>query len=503
MVKYIPGKTNGLADALSRFRLEDLQEESENASTEAGYWGMFQHSKWTSSPWYHQIYETLNDLGSVSSLAVGERRKRLKKAANFFLDDNGQLWHRGPKGCVECLTEAEVMGILVEYHESVVGGHYGRDATLTKIGSRFYWPTMYGDVDKFVKSCENCQRFGTVIRKNPLHPYAPLAPFDMVFIDWVVELPRTAKGNGNLIVALEPLTHYEEASAYGRATAKNSAHFLWSVICARYSMPAVVIVDNHGHFKGEFEQLCNKLGIKIRHVSPYRPQGNLVERSNGNLMGRIKVWIDKHGLEWDQFLTEALWASRSRIIGKYNMSPMQMLFGFEPRSPDDNRRSTVTAEQTDAALALMDNYEHPARMLIIGALRDTIIETTRCIAVQSKKLYDKKVKQRDFDAGDRILVFDGPMLKSYGRKLRPRWVGPFTVIDVGDKGVVRYNNGKEVKTVSVDYIKKYHDRRAFMDKIQQRVAAAEVNASYLANRHVLDGNASGILHSQEGDCLRV
>jgi len=38
------------------------------------------------------------------------------------------------------------------------GGHLGRDKTLDKVSSRFYWEGMSNDIINFIKSCDVCQR---------------------------------------------------------------------------------------------------------------------------------------------------------------------------------------------------------------------------------------------------------------------------------------------------------------------------------------------------------
>ena len=54
-----------------------------------------------------------------------------------------------------------------------VGGHLGRDKTYKKIADRFYWKTLWSDVNEFVRCCETCQRINDAkFQKQgaPLHP---------------------------------------------------------------------------------------------------------------------------------------------------------------------------------------------------------------------------------------------------------------------------------------------------------------------------------------------
>ena len=43
-------------------------------------------------------------------------------------------------------------------HGSIMRGHLGIKKTTDKIQSAFYWPGIQGDVTRFCKSCDVCQK---------------------------------------------------------------------------------------------------------------------------------------------------------------------------------------------------------------------------------------------------------------------------------------------------------------------------------------------------------
>ena len=43
-------------------------------------------------------------------------------------------------------------------HVSIMGGHMGIKKTADKIQSTFYWPGIQGDVTRYCKSCDVCQK---------------------------------------------------------------------------------------------------------------------------------------------------------------------------------------------------------------------------------------------------------------------------------------------------------------------------------------------------------
>ena len=48
--------------------------------------------------------------------------------------------------------------------------HCGKDSVIQKISNRFFWYNIKGDVEKFFKFCEQCQRKGKIeIKSSELH----------------------------------------------------------------------------------------------------------------------------------------------------------------------------------------------------------------------------------------------------------------------------------------------------------------------------------------------
>ena len=55
----------------------------------------------------------------------------------------------------------------------LIAGHLGRDKTIQKIKERFYWKTLWTDVQAYIYQCESCQHANdTKFMKatEPLHP---------------------------------------------------------------------------------------------------------------------------------------------------------------------------------------------------------------------------------------------------------------------------------------------------------------------------------------------
>jgi len=65
---------------------------------------------------------------------------------------------------LRCLIPKETDYVMREVHEGVCGNHSGSRSLVHKlIHARYYWPTMQKDFIAYVKTCNKCQRFDSLI----------------------------------------------------------------------------------------------------------------------------------------------------------------------------------------------------------------------------------------------------------------------------------------------------------------------------------------------------
>ncbi|GJR20280.1 reverse transcriptase domain-containing protein [Tanacetum coccineum] len=71
----------------------------------------------------------------------------------------------------------------------------------------------------------------------------------------------------------------------------------------------------------------------------------------------------------------------------------------------------------------------------LNELRDQAYENSLIYKERTKKLHDSKIKNRIFNVGDRVLLFNS-RLKIFSKKLKTRWAGPFTITKVFPYGII-------------------------------------------------------------------
>ena len=124
-------------------------------------------------------------------------------------------------------------GVLQLGHTIPLAGHLGKDKTAQRILQRFYWPTLYKDVEEYCCSCEICQKSSHQCGSQlPLIPLPVLSePFKHIAMDIIGPLPRSRSGKRYVLVICDYATRYPEAIPLHSTDASHIAEELMGVFC--------------------------------------------------------------------------------------------------------------------------------------------------------------------------------------------------------------------------------------------------------------------------------
>ena len=115
-------------------------------------------------------------------------------------------------------------------HESILGGHLGIQKTCDKVMSNFFWPGIQGDITRFCRSCDQCQKTlpkGRVTRVPMVNMPLIDTPFQRVAIDLVGPItPATKSGNRYILTMVDSATRYPEAIALPKIETERIAEAL-------------------------------------------------------------------------------------------------------------------------------------------------------------------------------------------------------------------------------------------------------------------------------------
>jgi hypothetical protein len=224
------------------------------------------------------------------------------------------------------------------YHESILGGHTGRERTVVAIQRDWWWSGMYSDIKKWCKGCLQClQENGTVGISAWTRTNLYSRPFRVLQFD-LLKVPTGADGETKFLLTciccfsrwcwLIPLPN-DEANSVAKA-------LLEDIMAPMHVYPHVLRSDNDRDFIGSVVQYMNKV-LEIRHItgSTYHPQSQgCVERMHRTFGAVMRGLIDKYPDDWERCLPFAVGKLRGTEMGVLGgRSPFEVVTGMKPTMP--------------------------------------------------------------------------------------------------------------------------------------------------------------------------
>nr|GEW01987.1 reverse transcriptase domain-containing protein [Tanacetum cinerariifolium] len=210
-----------------------------------------------------------------------------------------------------------------------------------------------------------------------------------IFVVWGIDFMGpfpSSRGNKYILLAIDYLSKWVKAKALPANDARVVCKFL-KFLFATFGTPRAIISDCCMHFyNDQFAKVMLKYGVTHCLATAYHTQtSGQVEASNRGLKRILESTIGENRASWSNKLDDALWAF----------------------------------------LQLNE----------LNELRDQAYKNSLIYKEKTKRIHDSKIKDRVFNVGDRVLLFNSK-LKIFSGKLKTRWSGPFTITQVFPYGNV-------------------------------------------------------------------
>ncbi|GJY37998.1 reverse transcriptase domain-containing protein [Tanacetum coccineum] len=138
---------------------------------------------------------------------------------------------------------------------------------------------------------------------------------------------------------------------------------------------------------------------------------------------------------WSDKLDDALWAFRTAFKTPIGCTLYKLVYGKACHLPIELKHKAYWALK-HVNFNLKSAGDHrKVQLNELNELRDQAYENSLIYKEKTKKIHDSKIKNRVFNVGDRVLLFNS-RLKIFSGKLKTRWTGPFTVAQVFPYGTV-------------------------------------------------------------------
>ena len=410
-VKYREGRTNKVADALSRM----IPESKENEAN----------------------LQDISVLFLSDVLAIGREARQdqtLRKIINqledspetpsHFAISHDQLRYKGR--LVIAWGSPFINTILNEFHDSSVGGHAGYLKTYKRVAGQFYWVGMKGDIKRHVNECQICQ----INKTNSLSPAGLLQPLPIpqniwedISMDFIEALPRS-DGFDTIWVIVDCLSKYSHFVPLRHPfNAKCLARLFVKEIIRLHGIPKSIVSDRSNIFMGTFWKEIHKLqGTKLNFTSAYHlesdGQSEVVNKRLGNY---LRCFSSTKPASWHSWLPWAEFCYNTSYHVSTRTTPFHIVYGRDPPALCRYGNPKLPVDDIDCYLQERDHVL-------------TLLKEQQSNAQHNMKA-TKDSKRRDFvfSVGDTVYLKLRPyrmrtLSKKYNEKLAPKYFGPYTII---------------------------------------------------------------------------
>nr|GEY35087.1 reverse transcriptase domain-containing protein [Tanacetum cinerariifolium] len=366
-----------------------------------------------STPWFADFanYHAGNFI--VKGMSTQQKNKFFKDVNHYFWDDPFLFKICSDQVIRRCVSGQEAFDILKACHNGPTGGHYGANYTQKKV-------------------------------------------FDSG-IDFMGPFP-SSKGNKYILVAVDYLSKWVEAKALPTNDARVVVKFLKSLF-SRFGTPKAIISDRGTYFcNDQFSKVMAKYEVTHRLSTAYHPQtSGQVEVTNRGLKHILERTVGENRASWSDKLEDALWAFRTAFKTSIGCTLYRLVYRKACHLPLELEHMAYWALK-HANFDLKTASDHRKLQLNeLSELHDQAYKNSLIYKELTKKLHDDKIKNRIFNVGDQVFLFNFRLLKIFSGKLKSRWSGPFTISEIYPYGTAKliHPDGFNFK-VNCHRLKHYH-----------------------------------------------
>ncbi|GJV32435.1 reverse transcriptase domain-containing protein [Tanacetum coccineum] len=379
------GAENLAADHLSRLENPhegDLEKKEINETFPLETLGIISSHNDSSTPWFADIANYHAGNFVVKGMSSQQKKKFFKDVKYYFWDDPYLFKICADKVIRRCVHGQEAVDILMAYHNRPTEEHHGANYTAKKV---FDFGFYWPTI--YRDAHDLVTRFCEI--------------FNVWGIDFMEPFP-SSRGNKYILVVVDYLSKWVEAKSLPTNDARVVVKFLKSLF-AQFGTPRAIISDR--------------------------------ERT-----------IGENRAPWSDKLDDALWAFRTTFKTPIGYTPYKLVYEKACHLPIELEHKAYWALK-HCNFDLNTACDHQkVQMNELNELRDHAYENSLIYKEKMKKIHDSKIKNRVFNVGDRVLLFNS-RLKIFSGKLKTRWTGPFTVAQVFPYGTIELSqtNGPNFK----------------------------------------------------------
>uniref|UniRef100_H3H5N5 Integrase catalytic domain-containing protein n=1 Tax=Phytophthora ramorum TaxID=164328 RepID=H3H5N5_PHYRM len=292
-------------------------------------------------------------------------------------------------------------------------------------------------------------------------------------MDHIPSLPKSFKGNTELLVWVDLFSGYVIAKAGASRTAQTIAENYEECVFRRFGASEAIRHDREPGFMSDFFRAFSRIvGQRQRATMAYRPQANgTVERMVQTLTRALKMYVaDVNQQDWDEYaerLTFAINTAHDRVRGE---TPFYLVHGWDPRSTLEASLPLGSTRHRDREprrwrYRIQQQYQR-AREEVNARLKE---------AIQARAdRHNDGIRPHQIEAGSQVWLYLDRVKEGYARKLAHMWHGPFRVREMIGPYAARLEvAGTEYRLFPIVHVSKLKAVKVFSDRPDVTLATDE------------------------------
>ncbi|GJW63251.1 reverse transcriptase domain-containing protein [Tanacetum coccineum] len=177
---------------------------------------------------------------------------------------------------------------------------------------------------------------------------------------------------------------------------------------ARFGTPRAIISDRGNHFyNDQSAKVMLKYEVTHHLSTAYHPQtSGQVEVSNRGLKRILERTVGENLASWSDKLDDALWAFHTAFKAPIGCTPYKLVNGKAYRLPIELEHKAYWAlKHCNFDLKTAGDHQK-VQLNELNELRDQAYKNSLIYKEKTKKIHDSKIKNRIFNVGDRVLLFN-------------------------------------------------------------------------------------------------
>ena len=306
--------------------------------------------------------------------------------------------------------------ILYQVHDTPIGGHPGISNTWKLINRHYEGPRLHQFVEQYVKGCAKCQESKVIthVKRAPLYPFdthIEEGPFKYVSMDLITDLPLSHNYDAILTIVDQGCSKAAKflpcrKTIDGQGVATLYLRHLFPL----FGVPKRIISDRDTRFTSHFSKaVCKATHIQQNFSTAFHPRTDgQSERMNQWIETYLRNFVNGRQDNWSDLLPIAEFTHNSWTHEATKHSPHELITGSTPSakitSLDDsvpsaqNRLLELAKARIDAQKSLNHRIKNPRN--------HRTLEVNQQVWLDARNLH----------------------VNTPSKKLSPRRYGPFKVI---------------------------------------------------------------------------